>query len=72
MDETLQRLRIDETRLWQSIEEMAQVGPGRAGGCNRQALTDEDKQGRDLFVSWARAANCAVAARGIDAVQIGR
>jgi N-carbamoyl-L-amino-acid hydrolase len=61
VDETLQRLRIDETRLWQSIEEMAQVGPGRAGGCNRQALTDEDKQGRDLFVSWARAANCAVA-----------
>ncbi|MEE8435636.1 MAG: Zn-dependent hydrolase, partial [bacterium] len=36
-------------RLWQSLEEMARIGPGVAGGNRRLALTDEDKAGRDLF-----------------------
>jgi len=54
-------LRIDEPRLLQTIDAMARIGPGRAGGCNRQALTDEDRAGRDQFVAWARAADCQVA-----------
>ncbi len=32
--------------------EMAKIGPGIAGGNNRQTLTDEDAQGRRLFAEW--------------------
>ncbi len=39
---------------------MARIGATVAGGCNRQALTDEDRRGRDLFVDWARAAHGVV------------
>jgi N-carbamoyl-L-amino-acid hydrolase len=39
---------------------MAKMGEGRAGGCNRQALTDEDREGRDLFTSWAKEAGCEI------------
>jgi len=49
-------LRIDSARLWDSLEEMAKVGPGVAGGCNRQTLTDADSEGRHLFRTWAEAA----------------
>ncbi|WMT89629.1 Zn-dependent hydrolase [Pelagibacterium sp. H642] len=45
-------LRINGDRLWDSIMEMAKIGPGVAGGNNRQTLTDADKQGRDLFKKW--------------------
>src|SRR5918911_1380579 len=41
-------LRINGDRLWSSIHEMAKIGPGVAGGNNRQTLTDSDKAGRDL------------------------
>jgi len=40
--------------------EMAKIGPGVAGGNRRLALTDEDRAGRDLFVSWCKAAGCTV------------
>ena len=40
--------------------EMALIGATPRGGCNRQALSDEDKVGRDLFVSWCREAGCKV------------
>ena len=42
-------LRIDGARLWESLMEMARIGATPAGGCNRQTLTDVDRQGRDLF-----------------------
>ncbi|RJE79803.1 Zn-dependent hydrolase [Paracoccus sp. JM45] len=45
-------MKIDGDRLWDSLEQMAKVGPGIAGGCNRQTLTDEDAEGRRLFQSW--------------------
>jgi len=38
--------------------DMAEIGPGVAGGSNRQALSDEDKAGRDLFMGWAAEAGC--------------
>jgi len=44
-----QNLRIDPERLWDSLMEMAKIGPGVAGGNNRQTLTDEDAEGRTLF-----------------------
>ena len=53
-------LRITADRLWSSLMEMAEIGKTARGGCNRQALTDEDKQGRDLFVSWCEAAGCTI------------
>ena len=45
-------LRVDSDRLWQSIMDMAKIGPGVAGGNNRQTLTDEDAEGRALFKDW--------------------
>jgi len=58
-------LRVDGDRLWASLMEMARIGATPRGGCNRQALTDEDRRGRDLFVGWCRAAGCEVS---IDAI----
>ncbi|MFL6602823.1 MAG: Zn-dependent hydrolase [Steroidobacteraceae bacterium] len=53
-------LRINGERLWSSLMALADIGITQRGGCNRQALTDEDKAGRDLFVSWARDLGCIV------------
>ena len=39
-------------RLWDSLMEMAKIGATPKGGCNRQTLTDLDKEGRELFRSW--------------------
>ncbi|SCZ55475.1 Zn-dependent hydrolase [Epibacterium ulvae] len=55
-----QNLKIDADRLWDSLMEMAKVGPGVAGGNNRQTLTDEDAEGRALFQSWCEAAGCSM------------
>ena len=51
---------INGERLWSSLMEMAEVGATSKGGCNRQALTDEDKVGRDMFVGWCTDAGCTV------------
>ena len=56
-------LRINSSRLWDSLMEMAKIGPGIAGGNNRQALTDEDAQGRALFLKWCDEAGLTM---GID------
>ena len=45
-------LRINADRLWDSLMEMAKIGPGVAGGNNRQTLTDSDSEGRNLFKRW--------------------
>ncbi len=45
-------IQINSNRLWESLMEMAKIGPGVAGGCNRQTLTDEDARGRELFQTW--------------------
>ncbi|WP_108501641.1 Zn-dependent hydrolase [Paracoccus indicus] len=45
-------MKIDGDRLWDSLMQMAKIGPGIAGGNNRQTLTDEDAEGRRLFQSW--------------------
>ncbi|MFT4793230.1 MAG: N-carbamoyl-L-amino-acid hydrolase [Paracoccaceae bacterium] len=51
-----QNLKINADRLWDSIHEMAEIGPGIAGGNNRQTLTDDDARGRALFQSWCEGA----------------
>ena len=53
-------LRINGTRLWNSLMELAQIGATEKGGVKRLALTDLDRQGRDLVVQWARAEGLAV------------
>jgi beta-ureidopropionase / N-carbamoyl-L-amino-acid hydrolase len=58
-------LRLNPDRLWDSIHEMAKIGPGIAGGNNRQALTDADGEGRALFRRWCEAAGMEV---GVDAM----
>ncbi|WP_339719534.1 Zn-dependent hydrolase [uncultured Paraglaciecola sp.] len=52
------KLKINGERLWSSLMEMAKIGATEKGGCNRQALTDLDKQGRDLFVKWCQEIGC--------------
>ena len=56
----LDGLSVDGARLWASLMDMAQIGATHAGGCNRQALTEEDQAGRALFRSWAENAGCSV------------
>ncbi len=58
-------LRIDAARLWDSLMEMARIGPGIAGGNNRQTLSDDDAKGRALFDRWCKAAGCTM---GLDAM----
>ncbi|MCT4332016.1 Zn-dependent hydrolase [Paracoccus sp. YLB-12] len=46
-------MKVDGDRLWDSLMEMAKIGPGIAGGNNRQTLTDADAEGRALFRMWS-------------------
>ena len=56
-------LQINSDRLWDSIHELAKIGPGVRGGSNRQTLTDADAEGRALFQSWCDAAGLTM---GVD------
>ncbi len=56
-------LRINGDRLWDSLMDMAKIGPGLRGGNNRQTLTDEDAEGRRLFQSWCEKAGLTM---GVD------
>ena len=58
-----ENLRINADRLWDSIHELAEIGPGVAGGSNRQTLTDEDARGRALFQKWCEEAGLTM---GVD------
>ncbi|KPF60610.1 Zn-dependent hydrolase [Rhizobium sp. AAP116] len=56
-------LRVNGDRLWDMLMEMAKIGPGIAGGNNRQTLTDEDAEGRRLFQRWCEDAGLTM---GVD------
>ena len=58
-----QAITVNGERLWDSLMEMAKIGATAKGGVCRLALTDLDRQGRDLFVRWAREAGCTI---GVD------
>jgi len=47
-------LKINWRRLEDRINALAEISPIEGGGNCRLALTDEDKNGRDLVVSWMR------------------
>jgi len=53
-------LRVNGERLWGSLMELARIGATDKGGVCRLALTDLDKQGRDLVCGWAREAGMTV------------
>jgi N-carbamoyl-L-amino-acid hydrolase len=56
----MNNLRINGTRLWDALMELAQIGATPKGGVKRLALTDLDAQGRDLVTGWAREAGLSV------------
>src|SRR3546814_8713522 len=58
--EVKENLRIDGSRLWDSLMEMAKIGATEKGGVCRLTLTDLDRQSRDLFVRWCEEAGCTV------------
>ena len=53
-------MKVNGDRLWDSLMEMAKIGPGVAGGNNRQTLTDADGEGRHLFKKWCEEAGMTV------------
>jgi len=60
-----ENLRTNGDRLWDSLMDMAKIGPGIAGGNNRQTLTDADGEGRHLFRRWCEQAGMTM---GVDAM----
>lgn len=56
----MRNIQIDSERLWASLMEMAKIGATEKGGVCRLALTDLDKQSRDLFTQWCEDAGCTV------------
>lgn len=65
MPATGKNLRINPDRLWDSLMDMAKIGPGIAGGNNRQTLTDDDSKGRHLFQRWCEDAGMSM---GVDEI----
>lgn len=61
----MENLAINADRLWSRLMEMARIGGTELGGVCRLALTDLDRQGRDLFCQWAQDAGCDI---DVDAV----
>jgi len=58
--EPLASLRANGARFWETVERSAQIGVGRPGGLCRLALSDADREMRDVFVGWCREAGLAV------------
>ena len=58
--DSLDTLRIDGQRLWQALMDLAQLGATPKGGVCRLALSDLDRQARDLVCDWARAEGMTV------------
>jgi N-carbamoyl-L-amino-acid hydrolase len=56
----MRNIAIDGSRLWDSLMEMAKIGATEKGGSRRLALTDPDREGRDLFIRWCREAGCGI------------
>ena len=48
---------INSDRLWDSLMTMAKIGPGIAGGNNRQTVTLEDGEARKLLQKWSEDAS---------------
>lgn len=51
---------IDGARLWSDLMTLSALGALPRGGCDRLALTDSDRDGRNLFAHWCREAGLTV------------
>ncbi|MFQ5556043.1 MAG: hydantoinase/carbamoylase family amidase [Acidimicrobiales bacterium] len=58
-------LHVDGDRLLRRLTELAEIGPIAGGGVSRLALTEADRQGRDLVVAWMRDLGLDVSIDGI-------
>jgi N-carbamoyl-L-amino-acid hydrolase len=58
-------LSVDGDRLLARLTELAEIGAIDGGGCARLALTDEDRRGRDLVVTWMRELDLEVSIDGV-------
>jgi beta-ureidopropionase / N-carbamoyl-L-amino-acid hydrolase len=58
-------LSIDRDRLTGRIAALAEIGAIEGGGCCRLALSDEDRQARDLVVGWMSGLGLAITIDGI-------
>src|SRR5487761_2047225 len=61
-------IRINAERLWGSLMEMAKIGATPRGGVKRLTLSDLDRQSRDLFVAWCKAAGLTVSVDGVGSI----
>jgi len=61
----METYQVDGARLARTIADLARIGATPKGGVKRITLTDLDRQGRDQFVAWARAAGLTVRVDGI-------
>lgn len=53
-------LEVNGERLWETLAVSGRISPGKSTGLSRLALTDGDKEMRDVFVRWCREAGCTV------------
>src|SRR5487761_2793291 len=61
-------IRINAGRLWASLMDMAKIGATPKGGVKRLTLTDLDRQSRELFVAWCKAADLTVSVDGVGSI----
>lgn len=61
----MKNIQINGDRLWNTLMEMAVIGATKKGGNCRLALTDLDRQGRDLFINWCKDAGCSIRIDGV-------
>jgi N-carbamoyl-L-amino-acid hydrolase len=70
--ESVSALRVNGDRLWNSLMALARIGATDKGGVCRLALTDLDRQARDLVASWAREMGCTVRVDAIGNIYMRR
>src|SRR5262249_31006447 len=51
---------VDGGALWRDLMTMGAIGATARGGSYRTALSDADRDARNLFVLWAKEANLSV------------
>jgi N-carbamoyl-L-amino-acid hydrolase len=53
-------LSVNSERLWNSLMQMGRIGATAGGGVGRLALTELDRQARDVFVRWCEQTGCTI------------
>ncbi len=58
--QSTESLHVNGERLWQRLMTLARIGATDKGGVCRMALSDLDRQARELFTQWAQELGCTV------------